>query len=135
MGLFQPRIDPPAQGTSFAGETVIVTGASDGLGLEAARQFALLGAVRVILAVRNLTKTRQKLHTLASDPHVKAVETAFEVLELDLDDYQSVIDFAHRIKNDVKELSILVNNAGVNIMGYQSSKSGHERVMQGKPWC
>lgn len=44
---------------------------------------------------------------------------------------QSGVRFAQRVKQEVKELDILLNNAGMNVMEYQKSKSGHERVMQG----
>lgn len=39
---------------SFNGETVLITGANVGLGLEAARHIVRLGAARVILGVRNV---------------------------------------------------------------------------------
>jgi NAD(P)-dependent dehydrogenase (short-subunit alcohol dehydrogenase family) len=133
MGLLQARIHPPAPDTSFAGKTIIITGASSGLGLQATRQFALLRAHRVILAVRSVAKGEKHLAVLQADPQVKEAKTQLEVFELDLDDYQSVLCFAKRVQTEVKELDILLNNAGMNALGYHGSKSGHERMMQGKP--
>ena len=43
--------------TSCEGKTIIVTGSNTGLGKEAARHFARLGADKVILAVRNPLKS------------------------------------------------------------------------------
>ncbi|MFN7530037.1 MAG: SDR family NAD(P)-dependent oxidoreductase, partial [Gemmatimonas sp.] len=42
---------------SFAGQTVVITGASDGIGKAAVRQYALGGA-RVVMVGRNEAKTR-----------------------------------------------------------------------------
>lgn len=42
--------------TSFVGKTVIITGSNTGLGREAARHIARLGAETIILAVRSLRK-------------------------------------------------------------------------------
>ncbi len=48
--LFMTPVYPTA---SCAGQTIIVTGSNVGLGKEAARHFARLGACKIILAVRN----------------------------------------------------------------------------------
>lgn len=97
------------------------------MGFEAARQFLALNASHIILAVRSRAKG-QGAASVLKDAYPDAT---IQVFELDLDDYQSGLQFAQRVKREVKELDILLNNGGVNIMKYQKSKSGHERVMQG----
>ena len=52
--LFTPTPHDPT--TSFEGKTVIVTGATSGLGYEAALKFAKLGASKVILTARDMSK-------------------------------------------------------------------------------
>jgi len=130
MGQPHIPITPPT--TTFKGKTIIVTGANAGLGLEAARQFLTLHASRVILACRSTTKGRDAATYLSTHPSVVAVNPNAEikVLELDLDNYKSVAKFAQQVKSEIDVLDVLLLNGGVNIMEYQVSASGHERVMQ-----
>lgn len=130
----QPTIPPTPAGTNLAGKTAIVTGGNNGVGLEVARQFLLLRASRVILAVRSPSRGREAAAALKADPAVKEAnpDAAIEAFELDLDDYESGQRFCSKVKSEVKELDILVNNAGVVLVRYEKSTSGHERVFQGE---
>jgi len=103
------------------------------MGFEAARQFLTLKASRVIVAVRSKAKGQEAVSALRANAEVKKAnpDAIIEAFELDLDDYESGLRFAQKVKAEVKELDILLCNGGVNIMNYQKSKSGHERVMQG----
>ncbi|TDZ27935.1 Short chain dehydrogenase atnD [Colletotrichum spinosum] len=94
---------------SFSGQTVIVTGSNTGLGLEAARHFARLGAEKVILAVRNLAKGEA---AAASIQETTGRKDAVAVWELDLASYASVERFAARV-NGLARLDVLVGNAGL----------------------
>lgn len=97
---------------SFAGRTVIVTGANSGLGLVTARELARVGA-RTILAVRNLDKG----NAAAADIHGDV-----EVRELDLQDLTSVRAFA----DAVDSVDVLVNNAGIMAVPYALTADGFE---------
>ncbi|PRY41757.1 oxidoreductase [Umezawaea tangerina] len=83
-----------------SGRTVVVTGASSGIGLVTARELARAGA-HVVLAVRD----RAKGERVAAD-----MTGSVEVRELDLGDLASVRAFASAWSGD---LDVLVNNAGV----------------------
>jgi NAD(P)-dependent dehydrogenase (short-subunit alcohol dehydrogenase family) len=85
---------------SLAGATAIVTGASDGIGLETARALAAAGA-RVVYAVRNPGKGRKA---------ASAAPGQTEVRELDLASLDSVRRFAREWDG---EIDLLINNAGV----------------------
>lgn len=131
----QPPIPPTPAGTDLSGKTIIVTGGNAGMGYEAARQFLVLQAARVILAVRSRQKGQEAVSALRANPEVKKANPSgtVEMMPLDLDDSQSALEFVTKVKAEVPELDVLLCNGGVNIMKYQTSKSGHERVMQGKP--
>ncbi|PLB54043.1 putative short-chain dehydrogenase [Aspergillus steynii IBT 23096] len=128
----QPKIPPTPSGTSVAGKTVLITGANTGIGFESARQFLLLQASRVIITARDASKGKAAVESLRQDPEVIRTNPSamIETLLLDLDDYQSGVSFTRTVRERVSELDILLFNGGMNIMEYQTSKTGHERVMQ-----
>jgi NAD(P)-dependent dehydrogenase (short-subunit alcohol dehydrogenase family) len=97
---------------SFAGRTVIVTGANSGLGEVTARELARVGAT-VILAVRNEEKGRAAAATMPGDT---------EVRRLDLQDLASVRAFA----DGVAKVDVLVNNAGIMAVPYAKTVDGFE---------
>ena len=94
---------------SFTGQTIIVTGSNVGLGLEAARHFTRLGAAKVILAVRSLSKGEAAKQSIEETTDRKGV---VEVWHLDLGNYQSVKEFAKKAQG-LDRIDALVENAGV----------------------
>ena len=110
----QPQIPPTPPGTSLAGKTIIITGGNAGMGFEAARQFLTLKASTVIIAVRSKTKGEEAVSALRADLEVKKInpDATIRVFELDLDDYESGLAFARKVKAEVKELDVLLCNGG-----------------------
>jgi NAD(P)-dependent dehydrogenase (short-subunit alcohol dehydrogenase family) len=97
---------------SFAGRTVVVTGANSGLGEVTARELARVGA-HVILAVRNTAK---------GDAAAANMTGSVEVRALDLQDLSSVRAFA----DGVARVDVLVNNAGIMAVPYAKTVDGFE---------
>jgi NAD(P)-dependent dehydrogenase (short-subunit alcohol dehydrogenase family) len=97
---------------SFAGRTVIVTGANSGLGEVTARELARAGA-QVILAVRNTTKGDEAAAGMTGD---------VEVRKLDLQDLASV----HAFADGVDGVDVLINNAGIMAVPYAQTVDGFE---------
>jgi NAD(P)-dependent dehydrogenase (short-subunit alcohol dehydrogenase family) len=96
------------------GRTVIITGASSGLGAEASRVLAEAGA-KVIMACRDLDKAQAMADAIDGDT---------EVRRLDLADLASVRAFAAGIGGDV---DMLINNAGVMAVPEGVTADGFER--------
>ncbi|GAA4291545.1 oxidoreductase [Mycobacterium paraffinicum] len=97
---------------SFAGRTVVITGANAGLGEVTARELARAGA-RVVLAVRNTEKGKAAAERMAGD---------VEVRQLDLQDLGSVRRFA----DEMAALDVLVNNAGIMATKHAVTADGFE---------
>ncbi|WP_308253396.1 SDR family NAD(P)-dependent oxidoreductase [Pseudonocardia sp. ICBG601] len=99
---------PPQQG-----RTVIVTGATSGLGLETTRALVHAGA-RVVLAVRNTTRGEEIASELGG---------AVSVRRLDLGDLTSVREFAAGFEGTA---DVLVNNAGLMAVPFSRTADGFE---------
>lgn len=110
----------------YTGRTIIVTGATSGIGEEAAYKFAALGASKVILAARDLKKgesTKQSLETRLNR------KDQLEVWELDLMCYDSIQAFAARA-NKLDHLDIVILNAGARRVPFVLSQHGWEEDLQ-----
>ena len=96
---------PENEARSFTGETVLISGGSRGIGLATARAFLDAGA-RVAICARD----KERLERVGAELfHRGELLTA----AVDLRDSGAVTDFVTRARDQLGEISILVNNAGV----------------------
>ncbi len=107
-----------------SGRIAIVTGASSGIGLEAARALAAKGA-QVILAVRDAAKGGSALRSIADS--CPGAELSLELL--DLADLGSVQRFARYCLTQLTRLDLLIDNAGVMMSPYATTSDGFELQM------
>ncbi|KAE8134197.1 hypothetical protein BDV38DRAFT_273714 [Aspergillus pseudotamarii] len=117
-------VDPTV---SFAGKTVVLTGATSGLGFEAAIKLLNLGVESLIIGSRSLergdaTKTELEKRTTR--------QGVIQVWELDMNSFQSVKTFASRIQKEIKQLDIALLNAGLCHKVYTASPEGWEETLQ-----
>ena len=106
MARKKANIDIP----NLRGKLALVTGASDGLGLEIARRLALAGA-EVILSVRNPKKGAAAVDRIASEAPDSVVITRV----LDLASLRSVHELGEVLSREGRPINIWVNNAGIMI--------------------
>jgi NAD(P)-dependent dehydrogenase (short-subunit alcohol dehydrogenase family) len=100
----------PALIPDLSGKTIVITGASSGIGLEAAKVLNEKGA-KVVAAVRNPVKARNLL------------PSSVEVREVDLSDLESVRKFVSEIEFRV---DVLLNNAGVMAIPLRRTRQNFE---------
>ncbi|RWS29516.1 hydroxysteroid dehydrogenase-like protein 3, partial [Leptotrombidium deliense] len=96
--------------TSIYGEVVVITGATDGIGFEFARQFAQRGHSIVIIG-RNEQKLKHAVETV-SQLLLPGKKVSSIQMDLNTDD----VSVYHNIRNELQEyaneIGILINNAG-----------------------
>jgi len=94
------------------GKTVLITGASSGIGRETARRFAREGA-RLVLTY-NKGKARGEAVARAC---TKLGAAGVELVQLDVTDNASISALARRVKRRYGKVDALINNAGYAVWG------------------
>lgn len=126
--LLRTQYSPPAEPTvSFAGKTVVLTGATAGLGFEAAVKLLNLGVESLIIGSRNLERgkaTKSELEQRTNRPGT------VQVWELEMNSYQSVKTFARRVNQEIKQLDAALLNAGLWNREFTVSAEGWEESLQ-----
>lgn len=103
------------------GKTIIITGATSGVGKETAISLAGQNAL-LILPVRNLKKGEK----VKSEIEVESGNTGIYLMECDLASFDSIRNFAGEFKKRFKHLHVLINNAGIWETERKESEDGIE---------
>ncbi|MFZ0453236.1 MAG: SDR family oxidoreductase [Ignavibacteriaceae bacterium] len=102
-------------------QIILVTGSTDGIGKLTALKLAGKGAY-VIIHGRNKEKLKKVVDEIieeTSNKKIKGFTSDFSSLD-------EVRKFAEVLKNDYKEIDVLINNAGVGFADERYSKDGYE---------
>jgi len=102
-------------------KVVIITGANRGIGKEAAKEIAKLGA-KVYMACRSLDSANEVKKEIVKETNN---ENVF-VLELDLASTDSINKFVTSFKNKESKLDVLINNAGITSRTKKLNDAGVE---------
>ncbi|OBF76225.1 short-chain dehydrogenase [Mycobacterium sp. 852002-51613_SCH5001154] len=108
-------------GIDLSGKVCVITGASSGLGREAARALAAAGA-HVVLAARNPAALAEAARWIGAE--VPGARTA--AVELDLTTLAGVTAAAAAIGDIAPAIDVLMNNAGVMLTPFGRTRDGFE---------
>ena len=122
---FKPQ--PLSSSVRLANQVAIVTGANAGLGLEAARELIAHGLGRLIIAVRNENKGEEARAELQKN--IPNLGCEVNVWQIDQENLQSIASFTERVAT-LDRLDIVILNAGVKVLKYAQTSTGHETNVQ-----
>jgi len=118
---FDTTTEDVVQGVTLHGRTILVTGASTGLGLETARALATTGA-HVVLTARSDDKALAAEAAISGRVRGASLEHGI----LDLASLESVRTFAEWFLHAHDRLDVLINNAGVMFTPFERTAEGFE---------
>ncbi|KAL9058190.1 MAG: hypothetical protein Q9162_001914 [Coniocarpon cinnabarinum] len=98
---------------SLEGQTVIMTGANTGLGLDACHKLVRLHVRRLVLGVRNLSKGERAKEALLKTAQREGVVVDIRVWQVDMKSFDSMKRFAQRAYNELDRLDVMFCNAGI----------------------
>ncbi len=99
----------------------LITGANSGIGLVTARELARQG-MDIVMVCRNAGKGEQARQQILAASRTKKVD----MLLADLSDFGSVRLLADEVRARYEHLDVLVNNAGLMLDRYNTSRQGIE---------
>lgn len=102
------------------GKLCVITGATSGIGLEAAQRLAKGGA-DLVLVCRNQEKAEKVAKEIRAEFQVKA-----DIVLADFSELEQVHRAANEILDKYKKIDILINNAGVHMTTREFTKDGYE---------
>ena len=111
--------------TDAAEATILITGATDGLGRRVAQELAAMGAT-VLLHGRSPERLEATLEELRSQTGSKKANSYLA----DLSSLDAVRNLAERILSGEDRLDVLINNAGMIARERKESEDGYELTFQ-----
>lgn len=109
---------------SMAGKAILITGATDGIGLVTARELVRRGA-GVWIVGRNPEKVRRVAEELGREPGAAGPVGAFVA---DLSRTAAVRALAEEVRGAVPRIDVLVNNAGAMFLTREETEDGFEKT-------
>jgi len=102
-------------------KVAVVTGANAGIGFQAALNLSRMGA-HVVMACRSMDKARKAQgEILAEVPDARAV-----IIPLDVSEPTSIEAFSRQFSEQIGQLDLLINNAGIVATPLARNSVGHE---------
>ena len=107
----------------MSGKTVLITGATDGIGQHAAKEIAAMGARMVLVG-----RSRKKCEVSVDEVIAFSGNSDVNYLVADLSSMEEVRTLAENFKTRYDRLDVLLNNAGASFLRHTWSVDGIEKT-------
>ena len=124
-GRFCVTLPIPTTVNGLYSQTFIVTGSNTGLGYESVKHLSRLGAGKIIMAVRTLSKGEEAKKAILAE--TKQPESSIEVWNIDMDSYDSIKNFCERA-NGLSRIDGILANAGVMTSNFSLSEGLEKQI-------
>lgn len=108
---------------SMVGKTVLITGATDGIGRQAAKEIAAKGATMVLVG-----RSREKCERTAAEVIAYSENNAVDCLIAELSSMSEVKALADTFLARYDRIDVLVNNAGASFLRHTWTEDGIEKT-------
>jgi NAD(P)-dependent dehydrogenase (short-subunit alcohol dehydrogenase family) len=116
--------------SAHAGQTILITGATSGCGLETSLALGCMGC-QLILTSRTRDRGELVKQQILEEAKVAGVITTVDIVLLDLRDLQSIRCIRKLVEQKVSHLDVVILNAGVYTTSFQiCPESGWEETIQ-----
>ena len=105
-------------------KTILITGATDGIGLESAKELAGQGHELVLHG-----RSEEKVMRASSAIRAVVPDAVLHTAYTDLGDLGAVARMAHDLSARLPQLDVLINNAGVYMTERRTSRDGFEMTL------
>ncbi|KAK1638541.1 hypothetical protein BDP81DRAFT_425160 [Colletotrichum phormii] len=135
LKVLTARMHPPKPSSRrLDGLTVLLVGASTGIGLEAAKQLATKGVSTLVVTARDdlkAQKTKEAIqHHLASLPQQPTVAPNIIPLVVEMTSPKSIYEFIAKLEKAVDHLDHAILSAGILLGSYETAPTGFEISLQ-----
>ncbi|MCF8303572.1 MAG: SDR family oxidoreductase [Bacteroidales bacterium] len=102
-------------------KTILITGATDGIGKETARQIAETGAYTIVHG-----RNKERLKAAVQEIKQSTGNDSIDSIVADFSSLQNVRQMAAEVQDRYDHLDVLLNNAGVSMREYKETAEGFE---------
>lgn len=131
--LLGQKLNPPKDNVAsdvFAGRTVLITGATTGLGLEAAKKVIARGVKKLIITARDAKRGQNAKAILQDVAKAAGNSTQIDVLSLNMSSTEGLKPFVKEIVTNHADLDTAILNAGTLQTKWAESAEGYEEMIQ-----